>query len=200
MDLPELAELFEAQNDRQALAAVLKKDVEHCLGKLHGDDRQEVQFWRRTFVRAVFADIEAQIHSLRGSCLDLLRLGDLKLTTPQLAVLREETYEIDNRGRAKTRTFFANADKSIRFVLNTFAELNSADSPDYGTTGWESLRDSIRIRNRLTHPKNRDDMIVSDLELSQVMNGGRWFNDSVSELYVAGSAMVDILRQKLRAA
>jgi hypothetical protein len=41
--------------------------------------------------------------------------------------------------------------------------------------GWTNLRATVKIRNRLVHPKRLEDLLVSEQEVSQSLSAFYWF-------------------------
>ena len=125
---------------------------------------------RRAYVRALFAQIEADIF--------VQKQGMLKDTTgfseAEIAMLREETYSID-RGKARIQTKFISIEDNFRFVL-AMRNRNAKDKyqESFDGEGWHSLKKAIEIRNRLTHPKELADLTVSDSDMTLIRKAGFW--------------------------
>lgn len=51
-------------------------------------------------------------------------------------------------------------------------------SPDlavrFDATGWQALQEAALIRNRVTHPKSTEDMVITPADLVQLRAGMAW--------------------------
>ncbi len=45
---------------------------------------------------------------------------------------------------------------------------------DFTGDGWRAMEKTIEVRNRLTHPKRREDIIVSDEDLADLVRANEW--------------------------
>ncbi|MEQ1518918.1 MAG: hypothetical protein ABL931_20765 [Usitatibacteraceae bacterium] len=135
------------------------KEFDALHGELLGDLRFFVktqghshsQHWRRSYCRAVSAYLEAitawvakdVLNTFAGWC-----LGE------------NEAKLLERRLSAIERTFHA---------LDLYADTAGACSALHrGSVEWCALERMIKIRNRLTHPKRAQDIIVSDDDLQAV--------------------------------
>jgi hypothetical protein len=50
------------------------------------------------------------------------------------------------------------------------------------TDGWEIFRRSLKVRDRLTHPKRAADLLVADDELTDLMQVWEWFVTGVNAI------------------
>lgn len=48
-------------------------------------------------------------------------------------------------------------------------------TPDYRSRGWQSLLDSVPVRNRITHPRSPSDLEITDDEVAKVREALVWF-------------------------
>lgn len=189
-------------DEGRRLNSLLSGDVMRCLGNMHGGEQGEVQFWRRTFVRAVFADVEAVVFSLRNGCLAAAELTDFALSPAQVTLLQEESFEIDSHGRPKVRPLMTSIERNLRFVFDSFAEVHKLEKVSLGVTGWERFRAAVEIRNRITHPRKLSEVLISDDETSTARQAAIWFNDATHYLHSGALKHIaherEVLRQKRR--
>lgn len=79
--------------------------------------RGSSQLNRRTFVRALFAEIEGTINHLKNDALDT----QSSLFNPaELAMLRDETYGVDGQGNAHTQLKFVRIENNLLFALRSY--------------------------------------------------------------------------------
>lgn len=126
---------------------------------------------RRSTVRAVFAAIEGLLWQLKSG-LDAPPAGE---SIGELAVLREETYSVDERGVLRTRPYYLPLPQTIRFLTRLVQRARPAYNLDFNHPGWTYLLASLEVRHRLTHPKTLEDLNVSEEELGQLSAAFAWF-------------------------
>lgn len=127
---------------------------------------------RRVYVRAVFAWIECQLDMYASY---LMLSPQTRLTAEESMLLRDEEAFIDQNGRAqirpRTQTFLAR----VRFVLELLRKYNTRSVvPSFSDVGWRSLQNSVKVRDRLTHPKLARELDVSDDEIKELLQARDW--------------------------
>ena len=149
------------------LFEVLSNDVIQCLKKLQTEDSQ---FWRRVFVRAVIALIEGQNYQLKLITLEACKHKQVSFSNADLALLKDEK--------------FVSLKDNLKFSFKTFALAFDLDYKLAIGVGdrWKSFITAIEIRNRLTHPKTVDQVLVTDKDLEEVKKAHDWFAQSITDL------------------
>ena len=161
-----------------ALLPELVRDVSDCEKSLDEDK----QYLRRSYVRSLFAMIEGTIH-----CVKELEFAELyahkKTSIPTLVALKEKMFDIDEKGKIKENTKFVKSVNNLRFMVNTFDRLYGKKLDlGIGKSIWTSFKSAIKIRNRITHPKEPGDLNISDRELAIAKNVNEWFNVIVKDI------------------
>src|ERR1700674_4508275 len=91
------------------LDELLEADVEHWIAKRRDNDDQ---FTRRALLQSVFFMIEGLTNGLKQVCL----AGPSEPLSPaDKAILREETYELDDQGHARIKSPFIRLKDNVRF-------------------------------------------------------------------------------------
>ena len=106
---------------------------------------QDSQFWRRTFIRSVFALIEGFTYSLKQVALEAAKRFDIELSKSEIALLLEESYEVNDKGLAETKKDYIQLPKNIKFAFNIYSrayELNYKLKID--DSGWESFKEALK--------------------------------------------------------
>lgn len=70
---------------------------------------------------------------------------------------------------------FQSFEPSLRFTLNTFANIFGSALPDYGNSNFEKLKKLSKRRNDVTHPKSVIELIISDQEVKDTFSMFSWF-------------------------
>jgi len=180
-----MSELMRKEFDQKAeLVLSLSKDCNIGLEMQEQDPQNP--YLRRSFVRTFFAYLEGSNHQMKHLTLLLHRELQVDFNDEERALLREETYTLDHQGKATTTQKFPGAIPNLRFTLESFARLSELSFPpdfyDDGN-GFEEVKAAIGIRNRLMHPKNLEDLIVTDEEWQTVLNARLWYDMAVLQLF-----------------
>jgi len=123
------------------------------------------------YVRLFISFVESLVATLKAEILE--EIDDL--SNAERALLSETTYDVSDQGKPVEKAFFVSIQKSIRFVFTMYAEMYGVQpSPNYGDDGWAAFLDAIRIRNRITHPRQVDELSVSDSEMVRIDKARDW--------------------------
>lgn len=146
-------------------------------------------FFRRTLIRTIFAMIEGAIYAMKQMILLQHNNKKFELTPAEHAILIEEGYELKENGQPKASVKFLKLAANLRFTLSIFAKnLTSLEYKfDATSHGWVNLLKSIDIRNRITHPKQDTDLLITDDEFGNALSASTWFSASFQELMEAGA-------------
>jgi hypothetical protein len=89
---------------------------------------------------------------------------------------------------------------NIRFAFKLFKK-NYGDSSnlDVGGEGWQFFLRSIKVRDRLTHPKQASDLSVSDVELVEAIESWNWFRSNIETAQAERIKSLKAEAKKLRA-
>jgi hypothetical protein len=147
-------------------------------------------FALRTYVRSFFAYVEAWAYLTKQLVLEEPVLHVVSPNQAEVALLREEAYDVSDSGEAVTRIDrFIPLDRNIRFVFAVAAHcFGSTYKLDVSGRGWQAFREAIRIRNRLMHPKLPTDLALSDSEFQAVKDAQLWFWRVAVELQESAEA------------
>lgn len=166
-DLNDLSEMFQIQ----------VSDVEYWWAEVR---KSKSIFARRALARSIFSFIEGVCFRLKKSA--LAAHSNRKIfDNAELSILREESYEVDQKGSAIVKQKMVPTLNNLKFSVLCFAKAHYASyRPDFGDSGWESLQKAILIRHKLTHPKENADLDVHDDEIQKLWEAYLWFNKSIT--------------------
>lgn len=134
---------------------------------------------RRLFVRSVIAFCEGVGFGLRSTGLSLTRKRN-NLSEVERWAAAERTYEMTHSGKvvekgAKLRTL-----PTIRFSFAVAAKAAGGSfCLDTSSRGWAALQSTLKVRNRLTHPRAKAELHVSESEARTALEAFGWFNNQV---------------------
>jgi hypothetical protein len=140
---------------------VLLGDVVHAHLRLCDDD---TEVHRREMVRACFSAIEGMFFLMKQSFLDHPNCSEI-LSIHERAALSEESYQVAKNGRVTLQTRYTALPSMYKFLIR----LAERTHPEYcndtiNARSWNAFLGAHGVRNRLTHPKDLDDLKVSRKE------------------------------------
>jgi hypothetical protein len=171
------------------LYMTLYSDEAKCLSALNESSAAEQgdeHYCRRSFIRAACSVIEGAIFCLKDAALNTFGESEHMLSAAERALLREESYKLNDNGKAMTRPSFIPITSNIIFAFTMYARAHKLDyALILGDGGWIDFRGAVKIRNRLMHPKGLEDLMVSEDEQDVVAAASIW----------VGRNLVTILKQ-----
>ncbi len=186
--------LSKSGKEFKIISNTLIDDVTITLEMIKNNDKQ---FWRRTLVRSLFACIEGINHRMKFIDLELAGINSVKLSPADHALLIEESYELDDKGYAIPKKNKIRIAENLLFTLRITASLCKASflidkSKDY----WWCFKESLKIRNRITHPKSLEDLVISDTELKVIVKTAKWYFTLVRDVVTILLSYVEDLLKK----
>lgn len=138
-----------------------------------------LNFRRRNYVKTVFSSIEGILFAMKRILLnhsenlsdeEIIKLQEYKLVGPTESKLKKEMH-------------FLRANENVKFVIRTYEKVKTNGMvTNFKCKDWEEFVKSISIRNRITHPKNSNDLLITENEMKIVMQAHDWFFKVLNEL------------------
>ena len=170
-----------AESDLDFLTDLLDADTK----ELPGESAHKLQAIRRLYVRMVVSAVESAMSTFRQEALEV----PSKFTDGELLLLKGVSYELADNGKVIEKQAHAPFFSSFKFAFQMLAKAKGLRAqPDYSLAGWQALQHTVKLRNRLTHPKSVLEMQVSDEDMTQVDAAELWFrlaNRALMEEYSA---------------
>lgn len=162
----------------------LGNEVDICQGLIDAEmEESEVVLCRRMYIRAAFGFMEAGIYCIKQLTYGSSGRPDVEFSRAEGILLLDESYALDSKGEAVTSPFGMSLMENLRFAVKAFARAHySGFELAEDDEGWAKLRRSIEIKDRLMHPKNGDDLFVSEEEVNVVIEATDWFVARSQEL------------------
>jgi hypothetical protein len=105
---------------------------------------------RRNYIRALFAAIELTIYILKQTILIAASSETGKLSAAELALLREETFDLKSNGEAHTRKKVLRVADNLLFTTRQVEKWFALSlNLDPKSSSWIDFTNAIEIRNRL---------------------------------------------------
>lgn len=175
------------ETDLLALDRALRVDVEHWQKDIANG--RDTQLARRALVRSIFAMLEGVIFGLKQRAIETDAGEKRSLSASEVSLGREELADLDDQGRVKTRKANTRFEPNLRFAFSVFAKAHGTSfTLDASGVGWQALSRSVKVRDRITHPKRPSDVAISDMELADMESAYIWFHERFIELFGVVSA------------
>jgi hypothetical protein len=186
-----------------AFAGELLQDFSKTFPYWFGPDER---FWRRTAVRAAFGAIEGWCSYVRAAMPPMVeaikRAGLLAPEEEEKAAelfMATDRHEIalDDKGlprKQKRKTSFRPMFRAtVRlYCLGCGVGSGSADK-HFSQDGWTQLQLAVKVRDRVTHPHEPNDIVLSHDDLYAVREGMNWFMQLVTDIDAQHARVVKAL-------
>ena len=172
----------EAVDELKRVFTILNADLEAALqlGRANPD-----QFANRTLLRTYFAFVEGLAYQLRQVTIASLE-GSHLLTQAELALLKEERFQLNSKGEPECRENFQSVLPNLLFSIRCYVKNHGASySPDTGHNGWESMRRAVAVRDRITHPKSASGLEITEEDVAHFTSAAAWWKRTLLEMFRA---------------
>ncbi len=163
------------QTKELSFLRTLVGDIEHALRQV---DISNTASDRRNALRSIISAMEGTAWIYRTHILSVMQ--GLDISTPKLEfAFSETTLFVSEQGEIKEQQRFISATSMIRLATRTAQGISQEIQIDFTSHEWQKLKDAIKLRNRITHPKNIDDLAVTLSDLQSAHEGLRWLITSL---------------------
>ena len=139
-------------------AKVLAEDVSQAKQRMENDPTES---HRREFVRATCSAIDAQAWQLKMYVIESV-LTKKTTSVHDISALKEESYAINDKGEIYVQPRGYSLKVGLRLVYSILKKHDVPVHIDFGSTDWKNIDDTVKIRNRVMHPKCMGDISVSE--------------------------------------
>ncbi len=135
---------------------------------------------RRSLVRAIFSLVEGMSFCLR---VGLLEDKENELPHTTVMALQELQIEIANEGQVKSKPIKTSIMNLLRLTVREYSSMYPGELKiKCAGAEFEGLVKSVRVRDRLMHPRSLDDLTVTDGEIKLAVVGMNWFQVAMAEM------------------
>jgi len=167
-------------NEYFQLCMILSDDCV-AVGKNYESNRSQLN--RRTFIRTFFSYVEGEIFQLKQLCLMMNQEKLVNYNRAELALLRDEQYDLKDGGNVRIGSKFLKIQSNLRFAVKSFDKaFNPPHKIVFEGDGWKSFLEGKKIRNRVIHPKNQYESNINNEEMRTVKKGVNWYNSNMKNL------------------
>lgn len=168
---------------------------ECAISDLPGGSQNKEQAIRRLYIRMLVSTIEGALSTFRQEALNQSH----KFSQGELALLQEASFEVTDAGKVVTKQAHTPFFASFRFSFRMLAKAwDSKLQPDYSGDGWQALQHTVRLRNRLTHPKCVEDLSVLEADMKSADTAEIWFRLAHSSLLKERVPKMEALLKRVR--
>ncbi|HEY4955930.1 MAG TPA: hypothetical protein VII02_13695 [Gemmatimonadaceae bacterium] len=158
--------------------ALLHSDVLRARKDLGESDPTE--YHRRQYIRAVFAQLEGATFGIKQLAIPS---RNSSLSDAELALLRGETYRLNELGEAVIGAARITLPSDMRFAFKMYAKSVGFDYDlPVKDPEWAALMRARKVRDRLMHPRTPKDLEITDEELEDATQAAKWFQTRHREL------------------
>lgn len=139
---------------------------------------------KRDLVRTTFAAIEGAAWVFREHVTQSAQ-DSYGLEADEIAVLRETTYQVSGDGVIRPQPKFIPLVNSIKLIARIATRIVPSKRIDFSGPGWNSVKKAIDIRNRITHPKDKKDLTLTNADVETGTGALFWLLQETSEVMEA---------------
>lgn len=157
----------------------LASDVEKTFSLLQ---QQDTQFYRRMYVRSLFAYLEGFTYWMRQNVIEIDRVVLRKtgsIDWERHLLLHEEFPTSTDTGKVEKQKQKVSFKNRFAFSMKAYLEIVQCKDNLFSDNRWPQLQKALKVRDRLTHPKQSNDLVVSDNDMKLCQEGYSWFTDLV---------------------
>jgi hypothetical protein len=145
-----------------------------------GPTKGDLGYYSRQLIRSIMAYVEVVTFSMKmGATARCMEKG-IEVTDFERFTAIELDSEVDDNGTVIERPAKIRLRPNIRFAFAMFDRANG-NAPRFDPTAswWSDLAVTIRVRDRLTHPRKPEDADVSGAEILTALNARAGFEEEV---------------------
>jgi hypothetical protein len=169
-----------------AMLEILFKDMHLC--ESHLNDGKPG--WRRMYERATFASIEALSFFLKRhsfnyeifKTIDSFKTSKPSLSVRKLSLLLDETYSLADNGKPKTQKAKLRTIPNLLFALSALIDAVASKHRIVKDAGFNALKEALKIRDSLMHPKNPVALSVTDEQLKITKAAFGWVRRELTQI------------------
>jgi hypothetical protein len=174
----------------------LTADVSAALDAFYAED---TAYNRRNVARVFGSTVEGETFYLKQQCLRRVDSEPTLYSTGELALLRESAFYLDKDSRVHSRPQFLSAPENFHFALKAFVKETLPDlDVRQETAGWGTFKGAFQIRNRVTHPATREDLLVTDQDLGCVQRAFLWYRRTLEGTVVLSTLKLHARYENVR--
>ena len=172
------------------MMTTLMNDVGRCYQGLQAAEKtgttEDRYFWRRVVTRAVFSAIEGSCELFRRQAFvaQLNKVAKERFVhLKKLSVLSGKTFWVTNEGEIRIQDLRVPFLNYLLLSLKSYAEAQGVSYRTKNGDRWPRIQSAVRVRNRITHPKNLAGVAISKEEIADIVFSLKWFLNEVESIF-----------------
>jgi len=142
----------------------------------------DYQFYARQFVRAVFSYIEGITFSVKVSAAHFCMENGVNISAQERFFAVDVDHALDDKGEVIEQRAMLRLATNVRFAFMLTERAHGIEKLfDPSIEWWSCFKKSIKVRDRLMHPKMPEDIDISGDEIIAVLKAYSGFNDLLME-------------------
>lgn len=160
-------------NTTMRISEIYDKDIQFVLDHINDDN---YEFWRRELIRLSITLFEADVYLLKKDLLSYCNKFNISLNPEIILALQGKKFTIEGSGKLKEGYLPVKLTDDIKFLFNKITEIRGFSlKVDFQDNGWSDLQYTIKVRNRLTHPKSISEQSIEAIEIKKCISSYTWF-------------------------
>jgi hypothetical protein len=136
------------------------------------------QHWARIAIRSVFALLEGFISRFKGRALEVKKYGGIAFSPKLLRILEEGQAVTREDGTIEWEHVRPRTMDNLKGSIRAFSSALETSTPLGGTVPLPAeFAVALAARNRVTHPKNLQDLVITEDEFAAVREILVWFRE-----------------------
>lgn len=141
-------------------------------------EHMPMQHWARVVLRSTFAMLEGFISRFKGRALEVQKYGNVTFAPKLLRILEEGRTVTTDDGTVSWEQLRPGMPQNLKSSVKAFSKALNTNTPLGGVVPLpREFVVALAARNRVTHPKTLQDLVVSRDELVAVGELLKWFLD-----------------------
>jgi len=139
----------------------------------------DYEYEARQLIRSILAYIEAVTFSVKVNCVERCMNSGIDVSDHERYLAIEVNGALNEKGEVIERSAKIRLTQNVRFAFNLLEKVSGRPSTfDPSEEWWSCFRETIRVRDRLMHPRLPEDIDISGSDIVNALNAKKGF-DSV---------------------
>jgi len=171
------------------LIETLGDDVKRCHAELiqviddgevdsDGSVSADYEYHARQLIRSILAYIEGVIFSVKVKSVERCLAAGIKVSDHERYLAAEVDSDLNDKGEVVERSSKLRLTNNVRFAFRLLEKASRQSSRfDPSSEWWSCLRETVRVRDRLTHPRMPGDLDVSGDDIVKALKAKAGFDE-----------------------
>jgi len=163
-------------SDKQDFFTIILEDALDAVERRQAADTQAA---RRDQVRTAFIAIEGFVWVFREHIAEVANMTH-GLEPEEEIVLAETSFQVGKDGKINSQSKYVPLLSMVRLVARIAKRIAPTAEVDFSGSGWNKTQEALQIRHRITHPKSRMDLMLSDADMLTIEHVLFWLPEQIT--------------------